>query len=347
MHSNDDLKVHFVNVNHGDSTILELPDLVSETGDRTVRLGVVDFGAKTAADRALARDYMQALVDFRRGDDDALDYQIEFACVTHPHNDHYGGLNRFMEVFADPDSEGANRVKRFWDCGFRTNAVTYNRALNGIASNPHVTFTRVAAGSEFQFGEVLVQILAPSVDLRNRFDTFGVDRNNASIVLRVRYRDSRIILAGDAEFASWGKVTEEFPRAEPITLYEDALGLSERDEASDQLKCDLLKLAHHGSKHGTSLEYLERLDPNRIVIPAGDDAWYLAHKPGWLNMFPHPLVSQTLQVLNADADVFVTGDVGNLIFTYTGGWRPHGDPAQFSERPASAGFDTALANAWG
>lgn len=144
---NDDLKLHFVNVNHGDCTILELPDLVLESGDRVVRLGIVDFGAKTGADRALARDYMRALVKLRQNGDNELDYRIEFACVTHPHDDHYGGLNRFMNAFADPDDEEANKVKRFWDCGFRTNAVTYNRALSAVASNPHVTFTRVAAGS--------------------------------------------------------------------------------------------------------------------------------------------------------------------------------------------------------
>ncbi|MCD4747591.1 MAG: hypothetical protein K8R58_14950, partial [Bacteroidales bacterium] len=96
MTENNDLKIHFVNVNHGDCTIIEFPDYGSP---KKARFSIVDFGAKLGDDRKLPRDYMKSLIKFRKDNDDNFDYEIEFACVTHPHNDHHGGLNRFMDEF--------------------------------------------------------------------------------------------------------------------------------------------------------------------------------------------------------------------------------------------------------
>ncbi|MHA2248639.1 MAG: ComEC/Rec2 family competence protein [Candidatus Hodarchaeales archaeon] len=318
MRENDNLKLHFLNVNHGDATIIEFPDYGVP---RRAHFAVVDFGAKSAEDRGVARDYMTALIEVRRGTDAALDYEIDFVCVTHPHDDHYGGLKRFMDVHS-------GSVAAFWDCGFRTNSIRYIEALRDVVNNDRMTFVRVAAGAEFEFGNVRVTVLAPSVDLRNRFDTYGVDKNNSSVVLKVKFQDSYIIIAGDAEFASWAKSTEEFPRMERVTYMEDALGLAERDETEDQLACNLLRMSHHGSKHGSSLEYLERLHPSWIVVSAGSDQWYIDNEPDWRGRFPHPLVLQTLDVLERGwggpniQDIIVTGDSGHVIVTYEGGDDP-------------------------
>lgn len=344
---NKELRVHVIDVNHGDATILEFPDCVSSGA---ARFGVVDFGAKLPADRPLATAYMQALIGLRRGGDSAFDYRIEFACATHPHDDHYGGLKQFVDVFTDPAVVDENRIGAFWDCGFRTNALTYNRVLKDILDNSEVTFSRLGAGSEFQFGEVWVTVLAPSVDLRNRFDTYGVGKNDASVVLKVKYKNSYVILAADAEFASWGKTTEEFPRRERISFFRDALGLSEREETSDQLKCDLLRLSHHGSKHGTSLEYLERLKPNRVVISCASDEWYGQYKRDWAGRFPHDLTQKTLDVLKeslgSSVRIYSTAHDGNMIFKYGGGWSPSTQPEPFRGRPDMPGFDALLAAHW-
>lgn len=84
MRANDELKIHFINVNHGDATLLEFPDYGAAS---TAHFAIVDFGAKKAVDRGLARDYLRALVDHRRDGDPGFDFVIEFACATHPHDE--------------------------------------------------------------------------------------------------------------------------------------------------------------------------------------------------------------------------------------------------------------------
>jgi competence protein ComEC len=342
MRANGELKIHFVNVNHGDATIIEFPDYGPAN---TAHFAIVDFGAKKAVDRALARDYMLELINLRRDGGQVFDYVIEFACVTHPHDDHFGGLKRFLDVFADPDNAENNKITAFWDCGFRTNSVQYNRNLEQVTLNPNITFLRVGSGTEQAFGETLVTMLAPSVDLRNRFDTYGVGKNDASVVLKIKFRNSYVILAADAEYASWAKITEEFPRSQNIKFFRDAVGLGQRRETSDQLKCNLLKIAHHGSKHGSSLEYLERLKPKQVVIPAGSQNWYQSNHSSWAGMFPHDLIRQTLQVLDPTIDVRVTGDIGNVIYKYNGNWSPRAVTA-FPMRADDPNFSASLGSNW-
>lgn len=315
MKANNQLRVHFVNVNHGDAIVLEFPDFGG-----LAHFGLVDFGAKKAHDRRVLTAYFTRLVeDYRELKPE--EYVIQFACCTHPHDDHFGGLPHFLDAYADPADARRNQIREFWDCGFRTNSMRYNQILTRITENPHIRFVRVAAGLEYKFGDVLLHILGPSIDLRNRFDTFGVGKNDASIVMRIKYGHSRIILTGDAEFASWGKITEEFPRSKRITFQPDALGLAERKDTTEQLSCNLLKVSHHGSKHGSSLEYLKRLNPRHVVFCAGSDDWYDNSLSNWAGMFPHGLTRHIFDEFKG-VKRYVTGRDGHLIFTYAGANSP-------------------------
>lgn len=318
MKKNNRLRFHFLNVGHGDSTIIEFPD--SKKLKQAV-FGVVDFGAHKAEDYRVTTDYLQALVDLR--DIKKEELSIAFTCVTHPHDDHFKGLTPFLDHFADPEIGKYDCIEQFWDCGFWTTYADYIEILQKVNKNKKIRFIRVSSGTEFNFSNVRLQILAPSIDLRNRFDTYGIDRNNASIVIKISNKKAWIILAGDAEWASWSKSTEEFPRSKRIKFIEDALGLAKRKESSDQLKCDLLRVSHHGSCRGSSYEYLERMKPNRCVISAADKDWYEKNTPSnWHGKFPHPLVSQTLQCLKMKHKPWITGIDGNVLITYSGKHAP-------------------------
>jgi len=183
-----------------------------------------------------------------------------------------------------------------------------------------MVFIRQSAGAEFEFGKVRIIVLAPSIDLRNRYDTYGVNVNNSSIVLKIVYKKSIVILGADAQFDSWGKVCEEFPRVSRIKTWAGADSLPEYQE-TNQLNCQVLKVSHHCSKHGTSLEYLEKMTPSycvrfahqrlrlMVISCAGEEEGdgRSRHK------FPHKLAYDTLLEEVKEQRIFNTARDGSLI----------------------------------
>lgn len=206
---------------------------------------------------------------------------IPFICATHPHYDHTKGLAELIEWCLKENI----RVEQFWDSGFRHVSKTHYDLIKLLRENPDIDLVYPTSGYERFFNKVRVVVLSPSIHLRNRYDTFGTNINNASIVLKLEYppkdiapyflsreqasdqdlaeeeriKQSKIILAGDAQFDAWARITEEFPelqRTENRGQMIDVNVIKHRP-----LRCQVLKAPHHMSKHGISLEILETLRP--------------------------------------------------------------------------------------
>jgi len=98
MIANDDLRLHIINVGHGDGILVEFPDVI-EGSVRKLRLGLIDAGSKdrSAAVTNKVRNYISRFLRCRLGQDPstnapAEEYIFEFICLTHPHSDHLSGL---------------------------------------------------------------------------------------------------------------------------------------------------------------------------------------------------------------------------------------------------------------
>ncbi len=246
----DALVVYVLNVGDGDAIVLQFSD----------------DGAGRAYAVVDSNDDRKTL--------DLLQHQLEapalrLVCATHPHLDHIRGLPSILRAYRD-------RVEEFWDSGFRYTSRTYNRVIAEVGGQ----LSRPTSGFETFIKGVRVTVLSPSILLRNRYDTYGVDPNNASIVLRLEYptlppiRDfpagggaaagdgqmasSRsIILGGDAQADAWSRVIDEFPHL-VLDRANWARQINVR-QGRQPLLCDVLKVAHHCSKHGINLELLERM----------------------------------------------------------------------------------------
>lgn len=299
MRRNNQLRIHVVNVGHGDSILVEFPDLI-DGGTRMPRFGLVDAGGMDRTVRNKTLEYLEAFLEYRL-EGNPGEYRFEFICLSHPHEDHLFGMMPVLEYFSQ-DRPDRHAPRQFWDCGFRYNTTRYLNILQFLVNHREIQFVRVASATEFHFGGVEILVLAPSIDLRNRYDTYGVELNDASIVLRVRFGEGVAILTGDAHFDSWGKVAEEFPRKRHLTYPEirerGELRPDKRDpnhadlvllSQENQLDCDLLKVSHHGSKRGTAFEYIEKLSPRHFVISCDADSWYRRRRRTWVGKFPHPI----------------------------------------------------------
>src|SRR4029450_10908330 len=161
-----------------------------------------------------------------------------------------------------------------------------------------------AAGMVRYLGGVKITVLAPSVRLRTAYDTYGVDCNDASIVLKIEFpavristgevdghekrRDLKlpdpwsIILGADAQTRSWANVTAEFAQ---LTRGADGEVFRALRKAAgrDDLAAHILKVSHHASKHGINIELIERVHPRiSLISSVGGGGRY---------GFPHALVN--------------------------------------------------------
>ena len=96
-------------------------------------------------------------------------------------------------------------------------------------------------GDHFSLGEAKVEVLAVNVD-RN---------NDSSIVLMITYGNTKFLFTGDAE-----KKTEQY------------LIHNNKD-----IKCDVLKIAHHGSSTSTSEDFLNKCKPTYAVFCSGSNGY--------------------------------------------------------------------------
>jgi len=296
----EDLVFHFLNVGFGDNILVEFP--ADKTGKRSYALVDCKDSKKT-------KQYLKELMNKRPGKP-----EFEFVCATHPHADHISGIDSILE-------DETYHVKQFWDSGFRHKSQTYIKILQSLLLQ-EIGLIRVSSGMEWYFGKVQVTALAPSIYLRNRYATHGVDMNNASIVLRfehhvedmmlIRSKEytgnvsleaerqagrSVVILAGDAEYDSWSYITEEFPRLERTDSNEPLV-----KKMVNYLACSALKVSHHGSMHSAPLDVYEKMIPETAVISTEQEestkqAGDLALKRG---LFPHRLAIIALEECGAE-----------------------------------------------
>ena len=184
-----------------------------------------------------------------------------------------------------------------------------------------IELVRVSSGMEWYYGKVQVTALSPSIRLRNRYETFGVDMNNSSVVLRfehhkenylltksLEYKGTRskeierqagrsvVILTGDAEFDSWAYVADEYPRLEKSKTHQPLV-----KKMINPLACSVIKVAHHGSMHSSPLDIYEKMNPNLAIVSTKQEVSTknIGNITLERDLFPHSLSISSLEEVGA------------------------------------------------
>jgi competence protein ComEC len=164
--------------------------------------------------------------------------EIEYAVLTHYHADHIG---------AAADVINGYRVNNVIMPDATATSATFDNMLSALEAHNETNVIEGKAGYKFSVCNVEFEILSPS-------DTEGLDANETSLVLLMKYGEVKMLFMGDA-----AKSNEE------VIL---------NNYGSSYIKADLIKIGHHGSSSSSSEVFLKAVSPEYAVISCGEGNTY-------------------------------------------------------------------------
>ncbi|NLY82556.1 MAG: DNA internalization-related competence protein ComEC/Rec2 [Clostridiales bacterium] len=155
--------------------------------------------------------------------------KIDLAIPTHLHMDHFKGMSELYKVFS------INKVmiyKMYEETETCIDDIEYIEAGNKISIDDNV------------YIETLWPILTDNIyfDLK--------DENTVNMVMKLNYYGKTILITGDLLSAGEKAMVDYY-------------------KGTDTLKCDVLKVCHHGSNSSSTDEFLDAVDPSIAIIQVG------------------------------------------------------------------------------
>ncbi len=219
--TDEKLKIIHFDVDQGDATLIQYPN-----GPR-----ILIDGGKTSPDFDCGA---RILMPYLR--QQGLHY-LDYVIMTHPHNDHIGGLLYILKNF---------KIGQIWDNGLPYESplyATYRHLIDSLKIPHHV----VRAGEVIQPVAASEIWVVASGDLATPADTTDSEVNNNSVVIRLKYGAHTFLFCADAE----QEVESGLSRFGPL------------------LRSQVMKIGHHGSQTSSTVAFLDQIQPQIGVISVG------------------------------------------------------------------------------
>ena len=203
--------------------------------------------------------------------------RLEMALVTHLHTDHCLGILELQQDYPvgsigiPSDYEKAVRgIRSQTEPGNRESKNGESDIINSLIAECDDIRIISPESRIYITDDVFIDPVWP---LRTRKADHGIDdANENNMVFIINYKGTKIMVTGDL-------------------LEEDELEMVKHYKGTDILRCDVLKVAHHGSKSSSSEDFLDTVSPKVAVIQVGKNNLY-GH--------PHDQTLQRLQERNID-----------------------------------------------
>lgn len=193
------------------------------------------------------------------------EHTIDLMILSHNHADHITGLNRVLERYD---------VNKIWLSGAIHTTNEYLTVLQNIKKQS--MSTEVIWNPKIdQLDGVELSVVHP---LSNQIDVRPTDQHDATVVIKVCYITCAL-LTGDIDESH-----------EQLML-----------DAGLNLKSDVLKVPHHGSKTGLLPSFLSAINPRFAVISVGEG-----------NTFGHPTATVLNRLREANIATFRTDQNGTV-----------------------------------
>ena len=195
---------------------------------------------------------------------------LDAVIATHPHSDHTQGL---VDVLEQMRTDMLIIPSMKDESGFES--------LLQVAGEKGIPVSRGAQGDIIRLDDrTFMQVLNPKPNC----DVDEKSLNNVSLVLKLCYGQTSVLLTGDAENEAERRMLEE-------TL---------------NLEADVIKIAHHGSPTSTDKALLEAVEPDAAIISVGR------------NNFGHPSDKVLSSLEEHNVECFRTDECGAVILVSDG-----------------------------
>jgi len=195
------------------------------------------------------------------------DRNIEVMIATHPDQDHIDGLIDAMKAYG---------VSEIIDNSAQSDSQVYKKYRETIEEK-NIPRLKGQRGMNIKISDdVRLEILSPGENLDNN----PKDTNADSIVAKLTYGENSFLFTGD------------FPDEKEQELI---------NNKSMDLKSNVLKIAHHGSKYAATSEFLEKVSPKDAVISVGKN-----------NRYGHPAEETIDRIIAHKINIFRTDERGDI-----------------------------------
>jgi len=267
------LKIWFLNVGHGDCTLIEhdsgrltMIDINNSQDydpatrqelllEHTIQAGLLTGLTDVAAVEATEAKELTDPVDFLKTNFPGR--ELHRFVLTHPDLDHMRGLKKLFDHV---------RVLNFWDTAHAKPTPSFRPGLDredweayqrlrqgtdygGVSYHQYYRGDAQYAFGTDEFGGLgdNVQILSPTPQLVQTCNQQGKS-NDLSYVLRINHGGRTVLLPGDAEALSWGQLVQFYGAG---------------------LKADILKASHHGRNSGFDAGAMKHIQPAVVISSVG------------------------------------------------------------------------------
>ena len=244
------LQVVFLDVGQGDALLITTPH---------GRQVLVDAGPSNTLGQTIA-PYMSV-----------SDRSLDLVMLTHPDLDHVGGMVSLVDRYD---------IGMVMHSGLLAGSPVYAAIAERIRQKNIPTMSAEA-------GQVITLEPGVILEIYSPYPSFeSLEPNDYSIVARLVYGTTSVMLTGDATKQIELEVTETF---------------------GDRLQSDILKVGHHGSQTSTSDPFVEAVSPQYAVLSYGCN-----------NRFGHPHGEVLATLFSHQIELYDTCNDGDVVFESDG-----------------------------
>jgi competence protein ComEC len=197
-----------------------------------------------------------------------IDGDLEGIVATHPDADHIGGLYDVLVSF---------NVKEIWLNGDTATSATYNSFMEKV-NGEGAKINLAKRGDKIMIGPLILDVLNPVLPLIS-------EKNDNSIILKFSF--------GQTDFLFTGDISSNVE----ITLLSSGL----------LTDTDILKVSHHGSKYGSSTEFLATIKSEISIYSASKN-----------NSYGHPDPEVITRLIEAGSTIYGTDNYGTIVVSSDG-----------------------------